>query len=203
MIYVFGDSFSQPFNTVTDGPYITHKGYTPKQYYHHFMGELKMKCVNKAKGGCSNDYIFGMFINEYKNIMDGDMVIFGWTDVTRFDFVDTMNNRWVSSLWENQDYLSENTINEIRVNRTHSLYTRQFCDRISFINEILKGKKVIHWSWVNHEYEYSIEAETNGSIIDYHYGENGHRELYKILSDGIKDKDTFIYNIPICDRTMI
>lgn len=203
MIYVFGDSFSQPFSKETDYSYVTHKGYNPKQYYDYFRKELGMKCVNKSRGGLSNDFIFNLFMNEYKNIMNGDMVIFGWTDVTRFEFVDTENNRWMSSLWKYQDILSQNTVNELRVNRTHPLYIKQFCDRITFINHILKGKKVIHWSWINHEYDYSIEAETNGLIKDNHYGEYGHKEVYKILSDGIKDKDMFIYNIPICDRTMI
>lgn len=203
MIYVFGDSFSQPFSKNSDDPYLIHKGYPPKQYYDYFAREMNMRCINISERGCSNDFIFNLFINEYKEIMDGDMIIFGWTEITRFDYVDPKTGRWRSNQWKEQDVLSNNTIDEILINRTHPLYTRQFCDRITFINHILKGKKIIHWSWVNGKHEYSIETETNGSIIDYHYGEYGHRELYKILSDGIRDKDMFIYNIPICDRTMI
>lgn len=204
MIWIFGDSFSEPFSKIIYQSYITHKGYTPKQYYNHFGEELNMDYINTAKGGNSNEFIFYEFINQYKNIMNGDYVIFGWSEMTRFEYVDTKENRWRSSTqMSTKDSLSENTINEIKINRDHSLYVKQFCDRIPFINDILKGKKVIHWSWVNHEPHYSIETETNGIIKDGHYGEYGHRELYKILSQGIKDKDTFTYNIPICNRTMI
>lgn len=203
MIYVFGDSFSQPFSIYTDGPYVNYKGYLPKQYYDYFRAELNMKCVNFAKGGYSNDFIFNQFMREYKNIMDGDVVIFGWTDITRFDFVDTNKNGWLSCLNSNQDLISEQTVNEIRVNRTHPLYTKVFCDRISFINQILKGKKVIHWSWIKQEPLYTIEIETDSIIKDNHYGEYGHQQIYKILSEGIKDKEVFIYNIPICERSVI
>ena len=203
MIYIFGDSFSEPFIRYANKSYVTHMGYSPKQYYDYFQEEYNMDCVNTAKGGASNDYIFNEFMGQYENMVDGDLVIFGWSQITRFEFVDTKIGAWRGSLLaSNQDSLSMDTIDEIVVNRNHPLYTEQFCKRLLFINTILKGKKVIHWSWVHHEKHYSITTETKGRVEDGHYGEYGHQQIYNILSKGIKDKDVFNYNMIMCYKTI-
>ncbi len=198
MIYVFGDSFSSSFSQTPECPYVLSKGYYPKQYYDYFAEEKMDYCINKAKPGGSNEFMFHEFMNTYGNILDGDMVIFGWSNITRFEFVDRNLNRWTSSITSNDTMsLSYKTISEMIVNRSHPLYLEQFHIRISFINQILKGKKVIHWSWERNIFDFTITSETNNTIQDHHYGEYGHKELYKILSEGIKDKDVFKFNLPL------
>lgn len=198
MIYVFGDSFSTPFSKTSEHPYVLNKGYYPKQYYDYFGEEKGDHIINKSKHGESNDYIFNQFMNIYGNIMDDDMVIFGWTDITRFEFVDRNINEWVSSVCGyNRMSISNKAIDEMIVNRDHPLYTEQFHIRVSFINNILRGKKVIHWSWVKTIYDYTITKETNNEINDNHYGEYGHRKLYEVLSEGIKGNSIFKFNLPI------
>jgi hypothetical protein len=196
MIYIFGDSFSVPFSKTPEWSYVIEKGYIPKQYYDYFGEERNDYCINKSKQGGSNDFIFNEFMNTYGNILDGDMVIFGWSDISRFEFVDRNLNIWQSSIsGNNQMSISSKTIDEMIVNRTHNLYLEQFYVRISFINQILKGKKVIHWSWVKNLSDFTIKKETNDLINDNHYGEYGHKKLYQILSDGIKDNDIFKFNL--------
>jgi hypothetical protein len=198
MIYVFGDSFSEPFSKTPEIPYCKYKNYFPKQYYDYLGEERKEYIINKSKGGASNDYIFNEFMNIYGNILDDDIVIFGWSSQTRFEFVDRNLNEWVSSsMGYERKSLSNKTIEEMIVNRSHYLYMDQFHIRISFINNILKGKKVIHWSWVKNIDDYTITKETNGVINDFHYGEYGHRKLYEILSDGIKNSNLFKFNLPL------
>lgn len=192
MIWIFGDSFSVKFGDVSaDSPpefdrYIRLKGYSPKMYYELLSEEYNQEVNNFSRGGMSNDYIFLRFMENYKNINEDDIVIFGWTDVTRFKYV--KDKRWVGSNTKPNGDLSRNTIDEIKLNRTNSPYYSELLTTINFIDEVLKENKIIHWSW-NHEsnkYE-TINIETNGEIIDHHYSENGHKTFYELLSKQLKE----------------
>ena len=41
----------------------------------------------------------------------------------------------------------------------------------------------------------TISHETKGLIDDLHYGEDGHKELYQIISNGLKTNRVFEHNI--------
>ena len=67
-IWIFGDSFSTPFETHDLGPfatkYIKWKGYTPKTFGDILGEKLGLEVLHFAKGGADNDTIFE---SVYKN----------------------------------------------------------------------------------------------------------------------------------------
>lgn len=189
MIYVFGDSFSEDY---TKNPelstmmgYLRHKGYKIKFYIDLLSEELNQPITNYALGGMCNEYILTKFMEHYRKIQPGDIVIFGWTDLTRFMY--PFNNRWVTNLYTTS-VLSENTINEMRVVRMHKFYEKKQLDIIDFIDDLLPNNPTVHWTWstIPPEHSLTITKETNGEIIDSHYGEVGHMDLYKKISDQLK-----------------
>ena len=82
---------------------------------------------------------------------------------------------------------------------TYSIYYCELINYIKIINKIAKDATVIHWTWVDDKremrqfkhdfrkmfYEYlkpfkqyeTITEETNGLMVDIHYGEKGHIDL--------------------------
>ena len=187
MIWIFGDSFSERFSDFIEPcnviDYVKWKGYSPKMYYDYLSNELKDEVNNQSLGGMCNDYIFFKFIENYDLIKENDTIIFGWTEISRFSI--PHNDIWYSSIF-NGNPLSTKTIEEIQVARTHQLQKRRQFDIINFIDKILFKNKVVHWTWVNDlENRLSIEKETNGLIIDYHYSEEGQYNLYLKIKEGL------------------
>lgn len=189
MIWIFGDSFSHRFidfiepSNVRD--YVKLKGYSPKMYFDYLSEEYGEEINNHSLGGMCNDYIFLKFIENYQNIKKNDIVLFGWTEITRFSV--PHNDIWYSSIFFN-NVLSKTTINEIEVTRTHPLHKERQISIMNFIDSILNKNMVVHWTWSNIDKNErsTIEKETNGQIIDFHYGEMGQFELYETISQELK-----------------
>ena len=81
--------------------------------------------------------LFNQFINVCELIKKEDILIFGWTQVGRFNAVDTIQNLMAQILPNGDNYnigLSKNTIEEILVNRTHPLWKIEVMNWIKFIN---------------------------------------------------------------------
>ena len=88
---------------------------------------------------------------------------------------------------------SVNTIKEIILNRGHELYVNEINNIIKLVKFALRDNKVIDWCWIdeldqlNCAVKYigrqtTIKEETNDTIPDYHWGEDGHKVLsQKIL----------------------
>jgi len=203
MIYIFGDSFSVKFSDrrfVTNiQNYIKWKGYEPKLYYELLSEEYSDNFVCYVKPGVSNHYIFHQFVKNFHEIKPDDIVIFNWTEINRFVYYE--NNDVKSSLSkEHNNVFSEQTFNEIIVNRKNVNYIIEQYDFINFINKILKNNKVIHWTWssnteIPQNNEFTIIKETNGLIEDYHFGESGHIYLYENLSKKLKENDKINFNL--------
>lgn len=204
-VWTFGDSLTERFNPELEwsNSYIKWKGYVPKVYGDFVSEMLNYDLQNLGKAGCDNYSIFETFCKAYPNIKDGDVVIIGWTSPVRFRLVDK-NGEWNSLVPSFENYIqifdgiSEDTINQIMVNRDHSKYIDEVNNWISFINLVCINKKIVQWNTIKGEGELNtyhffemekIITETNGEVNDMHFSENGQMELSKKLLNIILNKD--------------
>jgi hypothetical protein len=198
----FTQSYVPPTNTGRNwrNDYIEWKGYNTKVYPEFIAEKLNLNLVNKGMGGCDNSYIFEEFCKVAGEIQKDDIVIFGWTDVHRFRLYNKENECgffnanaldkdggpiFSQEFFNTFDFLSIQTIEEMIINRDSKMFIHELCNWVSLINLFLKDMNVIHWSWdrnnsicknitISTRYE-RIHDETKGSIIDYHWSENGQR----------------------------
>lgn len=194
-LWTFGDSFTDFFsdNTKWGQKYLGWKTYKPKVYGEILSEELNFNLRNLGVGGYDNYSIFESFIDVVDEINSEDVLIFGWSNVTRFRLVNN-NGIWKPIIpnyednIKNLENINEDTINQILVNRTNKLYENELNSFIKLINYTFKKNIIVHWSLfnktINATYVGNIETirkETNGEVDDGHYSENGQKELSKIL----------------------
>lgn len=186
--------------------YIEWKGYHTKVYPEFIAEKLNLNLVNRGVGGCDNSFIFEEFCKVAPQIQKDDIVIFGWTDVHRFRLYNKENkvgffnanalDKDGGAIFSEEfvntfDFLSVQTIEEMIINRDSKMFIYELCNWIQLINLVLKNVNVIHWSWdtnnsickdviIATNYE-RIKHETKGSIVDYHWSENGHRTFSEFL----------------------
>ena len=194
-IWVFGDSFSVPYRSVCLIPngkqYIDYKGYEPKIYSDLLSEHYNFELTNLSKGGISNHEIFKNFRKNYDKIGLNDIVIFNWTSISRFMYVD--DGEWVSS---NSHQLGTNEfVDAIRIKTTeesnYKLYEEEVYDIINFINKLLITQKVFHWSYIGMEFQ-TINDETNGLIKDFHFCENQHKKMFETIVSIFNDNEKYI-----------
>ena len=139
-LWVFGDSFSEPFSKIMDttgfgyrSKYNKWKGYISKSYGDIISEKLNLLHFNKAGGGNDNYTIFDTIIDSLDSISENDIVIVGWTSTLRFRLIDRLNNfntirpsdlDTFSTLNHTYEYdnISITTINEMLINRDNELY---------------------------------------------------------------------------------
>jgi hypothetical protein len=114
--------------------------------------KLNYDIKNCGIGGASNYNILKQFINVLDNINEGDILIFGWTQLLRFSVVNEKEDRF-NEMLPQQSYhvnvgFSKITIDEILVNRSHPLWAEEIQNWIKFINDYckLKNVEVFHWN---------------------------------------------------------
>lgn len=198
-LWVFGDSFSHFLKNVCS-EYADLFKYEPQIYSQTLAKDLNVDLVSLAKGGFDNYSIFYTWVGVLDEIMEGDILIFGWTQQERFRMVCT-DDEWMTininhfdrkKQIRNVGNFNRKTCDQMLLNRSHERYTEEINDFIKVINFSMKNNLVIHWSWVNYEGKVNltlpykeldnISTETNGKILDGHYGQTSH----KILADIIK-----------------
>ena len=184
--------------------YIEWKGYTPKVYGNFVSEGLGYELKNLGKGGSDNYAIFEAFCRAYPLIHDDDIILIGWSSCLRFRLANK-HGKWTQILpnFDNyiQDipYLSENTADEILVNRSSVKYIEEVNSWIDFINAACNTKKIIHWTHFDKKLNafYFVDGierirnETNGLIDDSHFSENGHKEVSKELLHIIENNISF------------
>ena len=127
-------------------------GELPKIWVNLLGEHIEYEIMNCAIGGSTNYTILNQFSNVCDLIEEDDIVIFGWTNFTRFTVVNVVENIFQNVLpmgSNNQNTkLSEDTINEIFINRTHPLWAKEVHSYIRFINTFMKnvGAEVYHWT---------------------------------------------------------
>ena len=123
-------------------------------------------------------------MENYEYIKPDDIIIFGWTEISRFKFVGD-GDTWVSSNVNNRKYLSKSTMEQLKVNRSHEMYRSELITQINFINKILPNNKVVHWTWsesLNGRFDLNIVTETDGRVNDNHFSQIGQKYLYELIS---------------------
>ena len=205
-LWIFGDSFSTIWERMggLGDRYKEYKGYQPKIFSHYLSTMLDMKANQKGIGGADNFTIFDYIIHNLNdnNITTGDIVIIGWSSPTRFRL--EKNNQWVTlHMPQNNQhqFIDVNTIQQILINRMHSLYWDEVINwsRLLKIAFQLKGIKFLFWSpfvlgtdsnlknqllpddWYIGTDIDRVYNETNRIIDDPHFSEEGHKVLADIL----------------------
>ena len=204
-IWTFGDSFTESFSDNTAPwvqSYCEWKGYAPKVYGEIISDRMDLKLVNLGKGGSDNYSIFQTICNSVHNIKSDDTIIIGWSSVARFRLV-SIYDMWkpIIPVYErngaNLANISQITIDEIMVNRTHSLYFEEVRSWQKLLNFTFSKNTIIHWSPFSGEHSpnyfrnlTTIRRETNNDIDDGHYSELGHIELSDALMSMISQNRT-------------
>lgn len=191
VVWTFGDSYTDGFRSSEKWAkeYVQWKGYQPKTFGEIVSHTLGFSLENLGKGGSSNYEIFERFCEVANRINHNDLVIFGWSSPIRFRLVNNFGE-WASILPNFKDQsnvfsnISQETINEILINREAKLYSSEVNHWINLIHLVLKNTLVIHWtpfsSSIDAELFESIETiynETKGELDDRHFNEKAHRKL--------------------------
>jgi hypothetical protein len=197
-LWIFGDSFSETFKRENGGiyldwktNYVEFKGYTPKVFGDIVAEKLNLELVNTNLKGLSSDNstILSRIINNIDNIKDGDVISVGWTAHTRFRVANFRHHRWniTDSGRGIIDFpnISQQTFEEIGVNRTHVLYFNELCEWVEMVKKIFKNNRVIQWTWNQQSVMKfnSITDDTNGLLRDDHWSEKGHQDFAEWFID--------------------
>ena len=215
IVYSFGDSMTAPLNGIPpqltplkkellgadrnliDSPNLRYQKLSP---YRQWLGrdakdtvtfvaeEYGFDAKNMGVNGSSNTDIFHKFISELKYIQSGDILIFGWTAITRYRIATkSYNLENTSPLWKTirahgvtniPEYgcvhgttITKEVAEQLIHNRydIQSLYEQEVNDWINFINEWakLKGVKTIHWSWCNERMGGKQNLNLSFDVINY------------------------------------
>jgi hypothetical protein len=214
-LWTFGDSFTDYFYPPERSTihwrqkYIEYKGYVPKVYGEIIAEKLGLNLINLGLGGVDNSHILEEFCKVVDKIKEGDILIFGWTNQSRFRLVNKSdqwghfnpepgneNGFFAHKKIETFEFISEKTIQELLINRSNFPYVLEICNWMKLINFSLKNK-IIHWSWcsdlskcgiiLSKKYR-NIKQETNGEVDDGHWCEDSHYEFSEFLIDILNNK---------------
>lgn len=163
-LFTFGCSFTEDFERVLETTknstfipaqkkyVIDHLGgRVPKSWPQLLSEKLGVELKNYGVGGMSNYHIFDEICEHCNEIKQGDIVIIGWTHVTRFRWVGN-EETWspiFSHYTENTSkIISESTFNEILVQRTKRLYSEEIYKYQKLIEQLSKsvGFDLYFWS---------------------------------------------------------
>ena len=207
-LWSFGDSFSCKLSSEHKWAksYIDFKGYVPRIYSELISDKLGIELKNFAKSGDSNYGIFHEFVEKAEEINPTDIAIVQFSSVYRFRLVNKNNEfESISSYW-NDCYdkfnESEQSIQEIGINRMSKKYLSEIEDWIKIINLSFRSNKIIFWSPFEEStgnknmlpyYELpDITKETNGMVNDHHYGEIAHAQIADVILSKIINKKDII-----------
>lgn len=211
-LYVFGCSHSAKhgnnltFNVIKNY-YDFRNGNFPKTWSELLSEYLNYELLNFGEWGYDNYTIFSKFCKNLNNINKNDIVIIGWSELSRFRMFSEKKNTFISfnrgSRSDNQDceFLTQSTIDEILVNRFNYMWVDEVYDWMSVIDS-LSNKidfKVIYWSFYGVFPKLyildklldlgaeTISEETKGLVTDkFHLGEKGHIIQYEYFKEKLK-----------------
>lgn len=181
-LHIFGCSFSSPYHEETD-EYRRYKvfcgGTFPNTWFELLSNKMNLSLINHGIPGAGNDMIFNKVTEQIKTISKGDVVIIGWSFLSRFMWGNFKTKKWVNlnfgrnhSVLNGDEDITEGTSNEIVFNRTSNgtfeLYTEMINQRMELINYIseLVGFKVYYWSCDPYViYSKEIKERDNEKIV--------------------------------------
>ena len=204
-LYIFGDSFSAGFSFESNwtDPYVNWKGYTPKGFGEIISQKLNLELINLSENALDNYSILQKFCDNEKNIKKNDLVIIGWSSPLRFRLV---SKDWITILPNYDKFstkeidktkISESTLIEILLNRDDIRYCNEVNSWIKLLNNL--DKNIIHWTPFDQRLDCmflnkfeTIVTETNGKLNDWHFSENGHKQLSDLFINKFKSKNKIL-----------
>jgi|688.fasta_scaffold302003_3 hypothetical protein len=180
-LWTFGCSFTAEYEPIDNvhSPYENNYdryrnwrgGNLPPTWPNIMAKFMDYNVMNCALGGSSNYNILMQFSNISHLIKKDDILIFGWSKLTRFIAANFVENIFNNVLPVGSNYndlgMSQNTIDEILVNRTHKIWKYEVHSWIRIISSLCKnvGAEDFHWS----SDEKVFSAEDNNIINDSKY----------------------------------
>ena len=204
-LYILGDSFSAGFSFESNwtNPYVNWKGYTPKGFGEIISKKLNLELINLSENASDNYSILQKFCDNEKNIKKNDLVIIGWSSPLRFRLV---SKDWITILPNYDKFstkeidktkISESTLIEILLNRDDIRYCNEVNSWIKLLNNL--DKNIIHWTPFDQRLDCmflnkfeTIVTETNGKLNDWHFSENGHKQLSDLFINKFKSKNKIL-----------
>jgi hypothetical protein len=157
ILHIFGCSLSSSYesflrNKLND--YLKfHNQSLPKIWGEILSEKLGYKLNNLSEPSSGNDSIFHKYIDAIDNIKSGDMVIVGWSNLSRFRWIS--ENKWTKktpSMGMGSDrFTSQQTIDEILINRSHKLREFEVYDYEKIINILNTLNNVETYFWSSDE----------------------------------------------------
>lgn len=205
-LWIFGDSYSIPwrFPTKNDKPpkflhlsyvkwYFDNYGKMPIHFsdvISEYFGIDENNVINKSIGGSCNYTILETIGNNISNISKDDVVVIGWSEVSRFRVFERHKNKTVYfTNYPSYEPLSKDTKKQMVLRNNQQSY-----NEIRSWQNILKRTlptNTIFWTPFTYNKKYkipflhfnksfiNIEQETNGEIVDGHYGSDVHQTIGK------------------------
>jgi hypothetical protein len=209
-VWFFGDSFTQNLAVKSDGNYQRYKQKKMKTWTESVSHFLNMDEIIVAKGGESSQSIYFSVINNFNNFKSGDWVIATNSPYVRtvgVDFekkiISTFNNEQIVNVI-NTDKGSDITcglpIDEKNIKTLidyvytfilpyEDVWNDYWVQNFNNLKFILKEKNVnyIFWDYKLWSEFSSITEETDGKVIDDHWGEDGNRDFSEYIINRIKN----------------
>ena len=158
------DNLHFPFENNYDRYRKWRGGELPQTWPNIIANQINYNLMNCALGGSSNYNILMQFSNVADLIKKDDILIFGWTKLTRFIAANLRENIFNNVLPVGANYedlgMSQKTIDEILVNRTHNIWKHEVHSWIRIISAFCKNLGVEDYHWTSDENVFSAEDES-------------------------------------------
>jgi hypothetical protein len=158
------DNLHPPYQNNYDRYRVWRGGNLPPTWPNILGRFINYDVMNCAYGGSSNYNIFMQFSNVSHLIKKNDILIFGWTQLARFiaaNFVENIFNNVVPA-GENYENLgmSQTTINEILINRTHEIWRQEVLSWINVIDSFCNNIGAENYHWTSDENIFNVDKQS-------------------------------------------
>jgi hypothetical protein len=164
-LFTFGCSYTAEYDEKMSSNYKKYKefrGDFPKSWPMLLSDLLSLELINYGQGAAGNDEIFITFCQKCNDFKKNDVVIIGWTFIERYRIaVGNKKNDWqrLGPGKINESRISQNTHDEITINRTLRPYLFQIYDYMKIMDKLaeLIGFKLYYWAFIDDFYNFSQE----------------------------------------------
>lgn len=205
-LWVFGCSISDLYDSETSkyywsSEYLDWKGHIPKHYTQIIAEELGCELMNYAVSATCNAQILQDFCDKVNDIGKDDYVIIQWTEPNRVRFVSdeeiwttfAFHSKWAKFKLKKFSHMAFETIQQVLINRLSSQYRKEITSWENLIKLVIPTNNLLIWYPFdkiigNGKVVKSIETikmETNNTIDDLHFSEDGQLHIASILMDTI------------------
>lgn len=163
-LFTFGCSYTEDFERVIETTKNSNFIPAQRRYIENYLGgripkswpqllseKLGFELKNYGVGGMSNYQIFEEICEHSDEFKNADVIIIGWTHITRFRWIGDGND-WSPVFSQYTDniskIMSETTFNEVLIQRTKKLYIKELYYYQKLLEQLSKsiGFEIYFWS---------------------------------------------------------